>query len=173
MSGPEGPGSDISISGGPGGPGRARGRIYRNPGADISDSGRIHPPPGSPGALPGPQGRIDPPPCLLNWGRTAWRCSAVTPPRPLPCRCSVRGQLHPPVRLNRRCGSNRSPNPPIWDFPDLHNTGGFSCCFLGRSAPPKAATKPTGVANPESPRSVGRATRRSHTGGSPSLSDTF
>ncbi len=34
--------------------------------------------------------------------------------------------------------------PPVWDFPDLHNTGGFNCCFWG--APPKAATKPTDIA---------------------------
>jgi hypothetical protein len=48
-----------------------------------------------------------------------------------------RRRLCPPVRLNHRYGSNRSPNPPIWDFLDLNNTGGLSCCFFGRSAPPK------------------------------------
>ncbi len=40
-------------------------------------------------------------------------------------------------------GSNRSPDPPIWDFPDLHRTGGFSGCFLGatRSKKPPVLCK--------------------------------
>jgi hypothetical protein len=52
-------------------------------------------------------------------------------PRPS-CKCVCRRQLYPPVRLNHRHNSNRSPNPPIWDFLDLHNIGG---------APQKAATE--------------------------------
>ncbi len=73
-------------------------------------------------------------------------------PRRVPWPLLLRGgtnnrrQLHPSVRLNHRYGSNRVPDPPIRDFPDLHNTGGFSC--------------------PENPISVGQATGVSHTGGS-------
>ncbi len=44
---------------------------------------------------------------------------------------SYRRQLHPPVRLNHRYGSSRLPDPPIWDFPDLHDAGGFRCFGLG------------------------------------------
>ncbi len=67
-----------------------------------------------------------------------------------------RRQLYPPVRLNHRYGSNRSHNPPIWDFPNLHDTVGFSCSCWGRSAPQKAATRPTGIVQkPENPTSVG------------------
>jgi hypothetical protein len=54
-----------------------------------------------------------------------------------------RRQQHPPARLNHVYGSNRSPDPPIWDSPDLHNTGGFSCCLWGCGAPQTIATTPT------------------------------
>ncbi len=33
-----------------------------------------------------------------------------------------------PTRMaDHRYGSNRSPDPPIWDFSGLPNMGGFSC----------------------------------------------
>ncbi len=66
----------------------------------------------------------------------------VTTPPPLPsntkhkvagrprfagtCQAVHRRHLYPQVRLNQRHGSNRSHNPPILDFPDLHNTGRFT-----------------------------------------------
>ncbi len=48
-------------------------------------------------------------------------------------------QLYPQARLNHRYGSNRSPNPPTWDFLDLKSAGGFSCCFWGRGAGNRAS----------------------------------
>ena len=65
-----------------------------------------------------------------SWGQV-WPKIPGNPTRKFPAR------LPSGTQLNHRYGSNRSPDPPIWDFPDLHNTGGFSCCFWGRSAPPK------------------------------------
>ena len=37
-----------------------------------------------------------------------------------------------PTRMaDHRYGSNRSPDPPIWDFPGLHDMGWFCSCFFG------------------------------------------
>ena len=98
---------------------------------------------------------------------------------------SDRRQLYPPVRLNHRYGSNRSPDPPILDLPDLHNTGWFSCFFCwGAERPEKQQLNPPVLCKPGEPR-IGESGDRfepyrwfSPTGGCsclrlPSLNDTF
>ncbi len=56
-----------------------------------------------------------------------------------------RRQLYLTVRLNYRYGSNRSPDPPIRNSPDLHNAGGLSCCFCKATRAQKTEAKPTGI----------------------------
>ncbi len=67
-----------------------------------------------------------------------WSVSFGFRPCFLPSRAYFRVCVSVEVSLSTetsRYGSNRSPDPPILDFLDLHNAGGFSCCFWGRSAP--------------------------------------
>ncbi len=46
-------------------------------------------------------------------------------------------RLYPPVRLNHRYASSRSPDPPTWDFHDLLNAVCFSCWLFGGAERPK------------------------------------
>ncbi len=100
----------------------------------------------------------------LHYGYSEAWCRAVSslPSQTLPvCRLSAglyvcRRQLYPPAWLSDRYGSSRSPNPPIWEFPDLHNAGGLKCYFLGEQSAPKSSNSPHRYcANPENAISVG------------------